>query len=58
MMIDEKHNDTEQSNIAIELELYTYLVGEYVQEASVLDALMHISDACCGALEFYLGEYK
>lgn len=48
----------ETMSITIKLELYTYLVGEYVQEASVLDALMHISDACCGALEFYLGEYK
>lgn len=40
------------------LHIPTYLVGEYMQEAGVLDALMHVSDARCGVLEFNLGEHK
>ena len=45
-------------SITIILQLLIYLVGEYMEEAGVLNALMHVSDARCGVLEFYLGKNK
>jgi len=45
-------------SITIMLQLLIYLVGEYMQEAGVLNALMHVSDTRCGVLEFYLGKNK